>query len=161
MPTPDELKEEFWKAVKSDRTMMLGLAGVDQAHTRPMTAMRDGDAGPIWFFSSTDNDLVRHASTPRRAIANFVDKGHNLFACVHGTIVRDTDRAVVDRLWNPFVAAWYKGGKDDPGLALLRFDPGEAEIWHDGSSLLSAVRIMLGGDPQDDFKDNVAEVRLG
>ena len=160
MPTPDEMKEKFWNAVKSDRTMMVGLNGAHQSHTRPMTALRDGETGPIWFFSSTDSELVRQSATPQRALATFVDKGHGLFACIHGTIVQDTDRAMVDRLWNPFVAAWYDGGKTDPKLVLLRLDPGEAEIWHDGSSLLSAIRILLGGDPQKDFSDSVAKVRL-
>ena len=31
---------------------------------------------------------------------------------------------MIDRLWNPFVAAWFEG-KDDPKLQLLRFDPAD------------------------------------
>ena len=34
------------------------------------------------------------------------------------------DPKTIDRLWNPFVAAWFEGGKSDPKLALLRFEPG-------------------------------------
>ncbi len=49
MPTPAEMKDKLWAAVKSDRTMMLGLTGVDGAHTRAMAAVLDGDEGPIWF----------------------------------------------------------------------------------------------------------------
>jgi hypothetical protein len=33
-----ELKEEFWSSLSSDMTMMLGLVGVEESHTRPMTA---------------------------------------------------------------------------------------------------------------------------
>ena len=55
MPTPQELEEKFWKALKSDMTMMLGLDGVEDGHTRPMTAQLDGDRGPIWFFTAKDN----------------------------------------------------------------------------------------------------------
>ncbi|WP_269430335.1 hypothetical protein [Sphingomonas sp. Ant H11] len=29
-----EIEAKFWKALRSDRTMMLGLAGVDEGHTR-------------------------------------------------------------------------------------------------------------------------------
>lgn len=165
MSTPEELKEKFWKAVKSDRTMMLGLAHVDEAHTRPMTAMLDDDGaggpthGPIWFFSSIDTDLVREVKSDSRAVATFADKGHNLFACVHGRLSRDTDRAVIERLWNPFIAAWYEG-KNDPKLALLRFDAEEAQIWHDGSSLLAGVKMLLGIDPKQSYRDHVASVRL-
>jgi general stress protein 26 len=49
-----------------------------------------------------------------RAIATFASKGHDLFATLHGSVSLDNDRAVIDRLWNRFVAAWYEGGKDDP-----------------------------------------------
>ena len=55
MANERELEEKFWSAVKSDRTMMLGLAGVEHSHARPMTAQLDGERGPIWFFASRDN----------------------------------------------------------------------------------------------------------
>ena len=32
--------------------------------------------------------------------------GHDIFASLQGALVRDDDRAVIERLWNPFVAAW-------------------------------------------------------
>ena len=67
---------------------------------------------------------------------------------------------MIDRLWNPFVAAWYEDGKDDPQLALLRLDAECAEIWLDGSSLVAGVKALLGGDPKTDYKDKVAEVEL-
>src|SRR6185503_19336022 len=38
MPTPKELEAKFWSALKSDMTMMLGLADAEDGHTRPMTA---------------------------------------------------------------------------------------------------------------------------
>ncbi len=160
MPTPEDLTRELWKAVKSDRTMMLGLAGVDEAHTRPMTALTEGDHGPIWFFSSTQTELVQQVRQDSRAVATFADKGHKLFACIHGRLVLYNDRAVIERLWNPFIAAWYEGGKEDPTLALLRFDPEEAQIWRDGSSLMAGIKAILGVDPKQSYRDNVAEVRL-
>jgi hypothetical protein len=58
MPTPQELETKFWKALESDMTVMLGLDGVEDGHTRPMTAQVEGQHGPIWFFTSTDNALV-------------------------------------------------------------------------------------------------------
>ena len=70
-------------------------------------------------------------------------------------------RAVIDRLWNSFVAAWYEGGKDDPKLQLLRLDAERAQIWVDASSMLAGVKVLLGIDPKQDYKDKVAEVSLG
>ncbi|SDB56091.1 pyridoxamine 5'-phosphate oxidase family protein [Bauldia litoralis] len=159
MPSPKELEAKFWKALGSDRTMMLGLVGVDDGHTRPMTGVFENDSGPIWFFTATENGIAERRPKGERAIATFASKGHDLFATLHGTLTVDTDRAVIDRLWNPFVAAWYEG-KDDPKLVLLRLDPDNAEIWLDDSSFFAGIKMLLGIDPKQDYKDNVAEVKL-
>lgn len=161
MPTPDELEARFWKALNADMTMMLGLDGVEDGRTRPMTAqLLHDDRGPIYFFTSKDSDLARHVVAGSRAIATFTSKGHDLFAAVHGGLSLDKDRATIDRLWNRFVAAWFEGGKDDPKLALLRLDAERAEIWRDGSSIVAGLKLLMGADPKEDYKDNVASVDL-
>ncbi len=35
MASPAELEEKFWKALKSDMTMMLGVEGSEDGHTGP------------------------------------------------------------------------------------------------------------------------------
>ena len=160
MHTPQELEHKMWKALKSDRTLMLGLDGVEDGHSRPMTAQVEGESGPLWFFTSNDNGLVQHLREGQRAIAAFSSKGHDLFASIKGNLSVQNDRAVIDRLWNPFVAAWYEGGKDDPKLTLLRLDAEHAEIWLNASSLVAGVKMLLGVDPKKDYKDNVANVDL-
>ena len=160
MPSDQELRERFWKALKSDMTMMIGLDGVEDGHARPMTAQLEGDHGPIWFFTAKDNALVRKLQRSNRAIATFTSKGHDLFATLPGTLVVETDQRMVDRLWNRFVAAWFEGGKDDPKLALLRLDPEEAEVWVDASSVVAGIKMLLGIDPKVDYKDKVGKVAL-
>jgi general stress protein 26 len=141
-------------------TMMLGLVGVQDGHTRPMTAQVEGDHGPIWFFTAKDNTIVRNLQPGSRAIATFASRNHDLFAAVHGQLSVDNDREAIDRLWNGFIAAWYERGKDDPNLALLRLDPEHAEIWLNANSLVAGIRILFGRDPKEDYKENVAKVTL-
>lgn len=159
MNTPQDLERKFWKALKSDRTLMLGLDGLEDGHSRPMTALVEDESGPIWFFAGRPNVVVDHLTQPRRAIAAFSAKGHDLFASIHGNLGIDNDRTVIDRLWNPFIAAWFEG-KDDPKLVLLRFDPEHAEIWLNESSLLAGVKMLFGADPKQDYADKVADVDL-
>jgi general stress protein 26 len=160
MTTPTELRAKFWDALGSDMTMMIGLDGVEDGHARPMTAQIEGPHGPIWFFTSRDNGIVQGLSAGSRAIATFASKGHDLFATVHGGLVVDTDRAVVDRLWNSFIAAWFEGGKDDPNLVLLRLDAESAEIWLNENNFLAGLKMLVGIDPQQDYADKTAEVPL-
>ena len=161
MATPQELEADFWSALKSDRTMMLGLDGVEDGHARPMTAQFEDDRSPIYFFGGKDNALFANIGSGRRAIATFASKGHDLFAAVHGTLSVDNDRATVDRLWNSFVAAWYEGGKDDPNLVLFRLDAEKAEIWKNASNLIAGIKMLFGHDPKKDYAGKTAEVQLG
>jgi general stress protein 26 len=161
MADVQEIERKFWKALKSDRTMMLGFDGDRDSHLAPMTAQFDDETRGIWFFTSTDNAMAQRLGdgAPGKAVATFVDKGHDLFATVHGSIQIATDRRMIDRLWNRFVAAWFEG-KDDPKLVLLRFDAARAEVWIDASSVIAGIKMLLGADPKQDYKDKVAEVDL-
>lgn len=166
MADDQEIKQKFWKALNSDMTMFLGLAEGEDGHARPMTAQLEENgwtgsdySGPIWFFTSTDNSLYQKIGTSDRAMAHFVSKGHDLWATVHGTLTTSQDRATIDRLWNRFVAAWYSG-KDDPKIALIRLDPAEAEVWIDASSIVAGIKMLVGIDPKQDYKDKVATVTL-
>lgn len=164
MPDTTEIVHKFWKSLRSDMTAMVGLDAGAKVPPRPMTAqmLDDEDSGPIFFFTAKDTLLAKAlAAGSSSAIMTFASKGHDLFATVEGMIALHDDRATIDTLWNPFVAAWFEGGKDDPKLALLRFDPRDAEIWLDGSSLMAGLRILLGGDPKKDYEGNVAKVALG
>jgi general stress protein 26 len=163
MPTDSqEIEAKFWKALRSDMTLMLGLDGVEDGQAQPMTAQfgSDENRGPIWFFTSTEAQLTQElrAGQGHRALAHFASKGHDVFASIHGNLLLDDNRATLDRLWNPYIAAWFEGGKDDPKLQLLRLDPERAQIWLNESSLMAGVKILLGADPKQDYKDKVAEV---
>ncbi|KSB90377.1 general stress protein [Caulobacter vibrioides] len=155
-----DLTTKFWKALKADRTVMLGLPDVEGGHSQPMTALMESEqGGPLWIFTSADCDLVAALDHERDAVMHFSSKGHDLFAEIDGRLRIDNDRQAIDGLWSPFVAAWFTG-KTDPNLRLLRFDPGHARIWLNENSLFAGMRMMLGHDPKRDYRDKVAEVSL-
>jgi general stress protein 26 len=163
-----ELKRMFWKELASSPFVMIGLQGVEDSRTRPWTAQIDAaegadkeDGGTIYFFGSKSDHLVSGINGSNRAVATYVAKGHDLFAHIHGTLSLVNDPALVDRLWNPFVASWYKDGKNDPELQLVRFDTENADIWksESGATLVAAALKMLGRDPGKDHQQvNRAEV---
>ena len=166
-----ELKRLFWRELSSSPFMMLGLQGVEDSRTRPMTAQIDvpegcdkDDGGQLYFFASRSEHLVTGMGQRHDAVATYASKGHDLFAHVHGTLALDQDRAVIDRLWNPILASWYKDGKDDPDLALIRFDTDSATIWkaETGATLkAAALKALFDIDPGKEHQsDNRAEVEL-
>ncbi|MBL8267072.1 pyridoxamine 5'-phosphate oxidase family protein [Steroidobacter sp.] len=160
MHTTEEWQHKLWKGLASDRTVMLGLTEIENGYPRPMTAQVQSEDGRIWFFTARENALVQLLTQNDRAFATFASKGHDLFATIHGTLHLSNDRAMIDRLWNRFVAAWFEQGKEDPKLALLRFDPEHAEIWEDASSVVAGAKMLLGFDPKKEYRDRVADVPL-
>lgn len=128
--TPADAEAEFWKSLKHSNTGMLRL---DQPgyHSQPMTAFREAETGTIWFFTRDDTDLAQDAAAPgQSAMFSYGSKDQKVWACIHGFLsVHGHDRAVIDRYWNPVLAAWYPDGKDDPKLTLLRFDADEGRVW--------------------------------
>lgn len=164
MSSEQELEERLWKTLKSDMTLMLGLVGHEDGHCQPMTAQFAGEAerGPIWFFTATDTDLVKamRRDVMNPAAANFVSRDHELFASLTGGLYLDDDRARIEQLWNRFVAAWFEGGKQDPKLQLLRFEPAQAQIWLNENTVFAGLKLLLGVDPKESYRDKVAEVDL-
>ncbi|KQU76406.1 general stress protein [Aminobacter sp. DSM 101952] len=158
MTDKQEFEAKFWKSIRADMTVMVGTAGVDP---RPMAAQFDGERKTIYFFTAKDTEIAENLTRARKATLVYAARKHDLFATLHGTLRIDNDRKTVDRLWNRFVAAWFEKGKDDPKLCLLRFEPADAQIWLDASSLVAGVKMFLGlGDPKQDYADSVARVSL-
>ena len=163
MATPAELKEQFWSSLSDSPFVMLGLAGVDDAHTQPMTAQFDDDLpNRLWFYTNRQNRLVEGLTESSRGMAAFSAKGHKLFASLHGRLSLDTDRAIVERFWSPVAAAWYEQGKDDPDLRMLRLDLERGEIWQATTSnfLQYMVTAALTGSAESAAQEDVHEVRF-
>jgi general stress protein 26 len=160
--TDAEIASKFWKALKSDRTIMLGLDSAADSSSQPMTAvLGDTDTqGPIWIFTSKQTEFAQSMGDESGAHATFASKGHEVFATLNGRLRSDEDRAVIDRLWSPFIAAWYPGGKDDPDLLLLRLDLTHAHVWLNDASVFAGVKLLLGVDPKEDYKDKSADLSL-
>jgi len=142
-----DLKKHLWKKMAEGPFVMIGLEG--GGHSEPLTVQLDEDqVDRLYFFIGKDNRLAPGG----RAMAQFVSKGQDFFACLAGNAAVDNDRAMIDKLWSKPVEAWFPGGKDDPNLALLRFDIDDAELWEADMSLAGKVKLLFGAkiDPNQE-----------
>ena len=138
--TPQDVADKFLAKLKDSPFVMIGLES--GGHSEPMTAQLDDEQpNTLYFFAGKDNRIAGGGA----AMAQFVGKGHDFFACLAGTVSHDDDRAQIDKLWNNQVEAWFPGGKSDPNLTLLRFDIDSAELWETDISLSGRVKMLFGG----------------
>lgn len=148
------LKQKMWDKMSAGPFLMVGLAN-SRTHSEPLTAQLDKDqADTIWFFIGKDNRLASGGA----AMAQFVSKGQDFFACIDGQVRIDNDPAMIDKLWNKQVEAWFPGGKTDPNLALLRFDIDSAELWEADVSLAGKLKMLFGGTIRGDEVGSHAKV---
>ncbi|NWK98625.1 general stress protein [Sphingobium lactosutens] len=156
MTNEADIRDRFWTDLSSSPFLMVGLRNSTE-HSLPMTAQLDPKANHcFWFYTSKDNRLASGGP----AMAQFAAKDHYLFACIEGTLVPESDAAVIDRYWSKEVEAWYPGGRNDPSLLMLRFDLGTAEIWRADLSITGVFKMMFGGDVQGEMKGKHAQVAL-
>ena len=135
-----EVRERMWEKMAKSPFVMVKLMGSDD-HAQPMTAILDEQAeGRFWFYTQKGNRLAPGGP----AMAQFVSKDHKIFACIMGTLVEESDPAVIDRYWSNMVEAWFEGGRNDPSLLMLRFELDEAEIWEGDESALGFFKMLTG-----------------
>lgn len=127
--SPADAEKEFWKHLKSSNTGMLGI-DTPGYHAQPMTAYREEETGTIWFFTLDTSDLAKDIATGGKSgMFTYGSKDQEVWACFHGALSLSRNQAVIDKHWNPIVAAWYPDGKDDPHLTLIKFDGDDGRVW--------------------------------
>ena len=136
--SPQEVAAKFRGKLEESPFVMIGLA--DGGHSEPMNVKTD-EAQPnaLFIFSGHDNRIAQGG----QAMAQFVGKGQDFFACLAGTISRETDQATFDKLWDKRVEAWFPNGKAD--ARLNRFDVSSAEMWETDVSLSGRLKMLTGG----------------
>lgn len=151
-----EIRDEFWHAFEDSPFIMMRLQD-SQDHSEPMTAQLDRDAThEIWFYCPRDNRIAAGG----RAMGQFVSKGHDVFACLSGTLTEETDRARFEKHWDNAAEAWFPNGKTDPQVMMLRFDIDDAEVWTADMSMMGKLKLMAGKEmrPKDAGKHGTGVV---
>jgi general stress protein 26 len=157
MPTsPDvhlrELLAEFGTAMLVTRTADGRLRG------RPMAVAEVEADGTLWFATDRHSGKVEELAHDGHAAVTM--QSGSKYVSLSGTAAVVDDRAKAAELWKPAFQVWFPGGKDDPGLILLRLDPAAGEYWDNsgtgglkylieaGKALVTGSRPDVGDDPK-------------
>ena len=136
----NSLRTKMWKAMAESPIFMIGL-NKNADHSEPMHAQLDKDAsGHFWFYTTKDNRIAEGG----KAMAQYSSIDHELFACIGGHLVEETDQDIIDKYWSKKVEAWYKEGKTDPSLKMMRFELDNAEVWTQDPSFVGMLKLSTG-----------------
>jgi general stress protein 26 len=109
--------------------MLTEVAPDGRLHSRPLHTLRAELDGTLWFATGYDSEKVRELEANPQVNVAYASRGKGIYVSVAGRASVTRDRATIDALWSPQMSVFFKGGKDDPNLCLIRIDPESAEYW--------------------------------
>ncbi len=131
--------------------------------TRPMSTQKVDDEGNIWFLSSIKSDKNADIAQ-NHAVQLFYSNSSNFeFVSLlgHATIV--TDREKIHEMWTPFAKAWFKDGKDDVDISLIKVAPQTAYYWDTKNNkmitMIKMLASMVTGSAPDDGVEGTLKVK--
>lgn len=115
----------------------------DGATCRPMTAMKVCDQGNIWFFSEKNSDKNEEITHDKKVQLFFASPAKSSYLVVNGDAEIILDKAKIEELWTPMAKIWFKEGKDDPNISVIKVTPNSAYYWDvDGNRMVNFFKMI-------------------
>ncbi len=114
----------------------------DGATCRPMSAIKVCDEGNIWFFSDKNSDKNKAIAADKDVQLFFSHPGKSSYMVVNGEAAIISDKLKIDELWSPTAKIWFKEGKNDPHISVIKVSPKNAYYWDtDGNQMINFLKM--------------------
>jgi general stress protein 26 len=115
----------------------------DGATCRPMGVQKVCDEGNIWFYSDINSDKNREIKQDNKVQLFFSHPDKNSYMVVNGIAEIILDKKIIEDLWNPMAKIWFKDGKDDPNLSVVKVAPTSAYYWDmEGNKMINIFKMV-------------------
>ena len=134
------------KSLVEDITICLfctDLKTDDGSTCRPMSAIKVCDQGNIWFFSEKDSDKNKAIANDKNVQLFFSHPAKSSYLVVNGKAEIIFDKTKIEELWTPVAKIWFKEGKDDPTISIIKVKPSNAYYWDtDGNQMINLLKMI-------------------
>ena len=114
----------------------------DGSNCRPMSAIKVCDQGNIWFFSEKNSDKNKAVKADKNIQLFFSHPSKGSYLIVNGEAEIIPDKAKIEELWTPVAKIWFKEGKGDPNISIIKVTPITAYYWDtDGNRMINIVKM--------------------
>ena len=115
----------------------------DGSTCRPMSAIKVCDQGNIWFFSEKDSDKNKAIVADKNVQLFFSHPAKGSYLVVNGEAEIILDKTKIEELWTPFAKIWFKEGKDDPSISIIKVNPSNAYYWDPaGNQMINLLKMI-------------------
>ncbi len=148
-----EHKDLIWHLIKGIKTGMLVTNLDDDMRSRPMQLVQDEYDGKIWFFTDKISETAFEIDSDKHVNLNFSCPKSETYVSLSGKARITTDKDLIDKFWNSFIAAWYPDGKDGGNVALIEIKIHAGEHWDNKSSKVIQLFNMAKTSMTDEAHD--------
>ncbi len=121
---------------------------------RPMATQQVDDEGNIWFMSDKNSDKNEHIENDDQVQLFYSHTNNYEYLSIFGHAEIVHDRKKIEELWTQMAKTWFKEGKDDPNISLIKVAPEDAYYWDTkNNKMVSLVKFAMGAigiTPKDD-----------
>ena len=115
----------------------------DGSTCRPMSAIKVCDQGNIWFFSEKDSDKNKAIALDKNVQLFFSHPAKGSYLVVNGEAEIILDKTKIEDLWTPVAKIWFKEGKDDPTISIIKVNPSKAYYWDtEGNQMINLLKMI-------------------
>ena len=129
-----------------DFGMLTTLDAEGRLHSRPMSSNKDVEFdGDVWFFTYGSTPKVHEIENKPYVNVAFSDPKTQTYVSLSGRAELVRDPAKLKEHWQPSLKAWFPKGLEEPDLALIKVNAGQAEYWDSPASPIAhAISLMKG-----------------
>jgi len=119
--------------------------------SRPMTTQDPKKDGTIWFFVSSDGDVIDEVKANSQVNIAYAKEGNYVSVSGMASIVNDTEKK--KELWYAELAKWFEGqSPESPDVVLIKVTADTARYWGENSGGSDkGKRDQAGGSGRIDY----------
>lgn len=115
----------------------------NMATCRPMSPQKVDNEGNLWFFSDVNSDKNNEIEADSVVQLFFSSPSKNSYLVINGHAEITIDKEKTEELWSPIVKTWFKEGKDDSNISIIKVSPDNAYYWDtDGNRMWNFFKMM-------------------
>ncbi|HXH29291.1 MAG TPA: pyridoxamine 5'-phosphate oxidase family protein [Bacteriovoracaceae bacterium] len=125
-------------------------------HSRPMATQdmsKSEFEGTLWFFSRKHSMKNHSIEMDQHVNLAYANPDKQQYISISGRARITEDKAMMKKLWNPLLKAWFPEGLEDPEISLIGVQIESAEIWDSPPSkvvqMVGFVKAVVTGVPYD------------
>lgn len=149
----DQRREKVREMVKDIAICMFTTTdAAGTMHARPMAPMADPtpDDDTIWFFTKANTPKTEEVGADGNVLLSFSSPATQDYLSLSGKALVMRDVAKQKALWSEGARVWFPKGPESEDLALIAFQPEEAQYWDSPSSTMlyayGYVKAVLTGE---------------